>query len=101
MELELRSECEMTNQEIIETIKYLNFCGLCATGDCENCARKIAKDKVLELLEIDTAKQPIEHTKQVGFLFMNVLFVEKKTYMQKNIVQNVDKNLIGTIPNER
>ena len=41
----------MTNQEIIETIKYLNFCGLCTTGDCMNCARKIAKDKVLELLE--------------------------------------------------
>lgn len=41
----------MTNQDIIETIKYLNFCGLCTTGDCKNCARKIAKDKVLELLE--------------------------------------------------
>lgn len=41
----------MTNKKIIETIKYLNFCGLCTTGDCKNCARKIAKDKVLELLE--------------------------------------------------
>lgn len=47
----------MTNQEIIETIKYLNFCGLCTTGDCKNCARKIAKDKVLELLERDKAKR--------------------------------------------
>lgn len=28
MASELRSRCEMTNQEIIETIKYLNFCGL-------------------------------------------------------------------------
>lgn len=53
----------MTNKEIIETIKYLNFCGLCTTGDCKICARKIAKDKVLELLERDTDKQPIEHTK--------------------------------------
>ena len=41
----------MTNQKIIETIKYLNFSGLCATGDCKNCVRKIAKDKVLELLK--------------------------------------------------
>ncbi len=39
----------MTNKEIIKTIKYLNFCGLCTTGDCKNCARKIAKDKMLEL----------------------------------------------------
>lgn len=44
----------MTNQEIIETIKYLNFCGLCTTGDCKNCERKIAKDKVLELLKLDS-----------------------------------------------
>lgn len=43
----------MTNQKIIETIKYLNFCGLCTTGDCKNCVRKIAKDKVLELLKSD------------------------------------------------
>ena len=55
----------MTNQEIIETIKYLNFCGLCTTGDCKNCVRKIAKDKVLELLEKDTAKQPICGEKDV------------------------------------
>ena len=53
MASELRSRCEMTNQEIIETIKYLNFCGLCTTGDCKNCARKIAKDKVLSLLELE------------------------------------------------
>lgn len=43
----------MINQKIIETIKYLNFCGLCTTGDCKNCARKIAKDKVLLLLELE------------------------------------------------
>lgn len=47
----------MTNQEIIKTIKCMNFCGLCTTGDCKNCARKISKDKVLELLEKDTAKK--------------------------------------------
>lgn len=43
----------MTIQEIIKTVKYLNFCGLCTTGDCKNCARKIAKDKVLSLLELE------------------------------------------------
>ncbi len=43
----------MTNKEIIETIKYLNFCGLCTTGDCNKCARKISKDKVLSLLELE------------------------------------------------
>lgn len=51
MELELRSECEMTNQEIIETIKYLNFCGLCTTGDCENCKRKYLKMKCWNYLK--------------------------------------------------
>ena len=56
----------MTNQEIIETIKYLNFCGLCTTGDCKNCKRKIAKDKVLQLLERDTAKLPIIHIKPLS-----------------------------------
>lgn len=74
----------MTNQEIIETIKYLNFCGLCTTGDCKNCARKIAKDQVLELLERDTAKQPIEHTKQVGFPFyICPVCGEKDVYAEK------------------
>lgn len=48
---------KITNQEIIQTIKYLNFCGLCTTGDCKNCARKMAKDKVLKLLEEDKEKQ--------------------------------------------
>ena len=91
----------MTNQEIIKTIKYLNFCGLCTTGDCKNCARKIAKDKVLELLERDTAKQPIEHTKQVGFPFYECPICGEKMYILKSIVQNADKDLIGTIPNER
>lgn len=47
---------KITNQEIIETIKYLNFCGLCTTGDCKNCARKIVKDKVLKLLKGDKEK---------------------------------------------
>lgn len=47
----------MINQEIIKTIKYLNFCGVCTTGDCKNYIRKISKDKVLELLKTDTAKK--------------------------------------------
>lgn len=84
----------MTNQEVIETIKYLNFCGLCTTGDCKNCTRKIAKDKVLELLERDTAKQPIEHTKQVGFPFYECPVCGEEMYMQKNFAQNVDKDFI-------
>lgn len=84
MASELQSRCEMTNQEIIETIKYLNFCGLCTTGDCKNCVRKIAKDKVLELLEKDTAKYPIEHTKQVGFPFYECpVCGEKDVYAEK------------------
>lgn len=49
----------MTNKEIIETIKYLNFCGLCTTGDCKNCARKISKEKVLELLDRDIPKKVV------------------------------------------
>ena len=60
---------KITNQEIIQTVKYLNFCGLCTTGDCKKCERKISKDKVLELLERDTAKKvddvsccPVCHT---------------------------------------
>lgn len=32
---------------------------------------------------------------------MNALFAEKKMYMQKNFVQNVGKDLIGIISNER
>lgn len=51
----IEKDNKMTNGEIIDTIKYLNFCGLCTTGDCKNCVRKIAKDKVLKLFERDTA----------------------------------------------
>lgn len=91
----------MTDQEIIETIKYMNFCGSCTKGDCKNCARKIAKDKVLELLKRDTARRPIEYTKQVGFPFYECSICGEKMYMQKSIVQNVVKNLIGAIPNRR
>lgn len=74
----------MTNQEIIETIKYMNFCGLCTTGDCNNCARKIAKDKVLQLLERDMAKLPIIHIKQIGFPFYECPTCgEKDVYAEK------------------
>lgn len=43
----------MKNQEIIETIKYLNSCGVCTKRNCKNCPRKISKDKVLELFRRD------------------------------------------------
>lgn len=48
----------ITNQEIIDTIKDINFCGLCTTGDCDNCVKKISKDKVISLLCKDTAIKP-------------------------------------------
>lgn len=41
----------MTEQEAIEVIKRLNFCGLCTTGPCGNCKRKLAKDVALSALE--------------------------------------------------
>ena len=34
-----------------EVIKKMNFCGLCTTGNCAECDRKIAKDESIKALE--------------------------------------------------
>lgn len=69
----------MTNKEIIETIKYLNFCGLCTTGDCENCVRKISKDKVLELLERDSAKKIVRKRRKEDIIIGHIKFAKGAT----------------------
>lgn len=66
----------MTNKEIIETIKYLNFCGLCTTGDCKNCARKISKDKVLELLERDSAEKIVRKRRKEDVVIGHIKFAK-------------------------
>ena len=44
----------------------------------------MSKDRVLELLERDTAKRPIEHTKQVGFPYYECpVCGEKDVYDEK------------------
>ena len=35
----------------IEVIKNMNFCGLCTTGNCAECDRKMAKDEAIKALE--------------------------------------------------
>lgn len=35
----------------IEVIKSMNFCGLCTTGNCAECDKKIAKDEAIKALE--------------------------------------------------
>lgn len=35
----------------IEVIKNMNFCGLCTTGNCAECDRKMAKDEAINALE--------------------------------------------------
>lgn len=69
----------MTNKEIIETVKYLNFCGLCTTGDCINCARKISKDKALELLERDTTKKVVRKIQKEDIIIGHVKFAKGAT----------------------
>lgn len=69
----------MTNKEIIETIKYLNFCGLCTTGDCINCARKISKDKVLELLERDSTKKIVRKRQKEDITIGHIKFAKGAT----------------------
>lgn len=41
----------MTPDKSIEIIKNMNFCGLCTTGNCSECGRKITKDEVIRALE--------------------------------------------------
>lgn len=41
----------MTENEAISVLKYLNFCGLCTTGPCGDCERKLAKEAALSALE--------------------------------------------------
>lgn len=38
-------------QKAINTLKYLNFCGICTTGPCDNCDRKLAKDAAIAALK--------------------------------------------------
>lgn len=83
----------MTNKEIIETIKYLNFCGLCTTGDCKNCARKISKEKVLELLERDIPKKVVRKMQKEDVTIGRIKFAKgTKTYW----CPNCDKAITGT-----
>ena len=41
----------MTEKEAIKVIKKLVFCGMCTTGPCGDCERKLAKDMALSALE--------------------------------------------------
>lgn len=51
----------MTEQEAIEVLKHLNFCGICTTGPCEECERKQAKEAALIALEEIQQYRNIEH----------------------------------------
>lgn len=41
----------MTEYEAIEVLKKLNFCGICTTGPCGECERKLAKEAALIAME--------------------------------------------------
>ena len=53
----------MRNKEQLEAaknvIKGMIFCGLCTTGDCNTCIKKIAKDSAIEAIEKQISKEPI------------------------------------------
>lgn len=60
-------------QKALDTIKNMNFCGLCTTGDCDNCERLKAKKIAMAAVEKDI-KAKFEHapTRQApGQLFVS------------------------------
>ena len=46
----------------IEFIKNMNFCGLCTTGNCAECDKKVVKDEAIKALE------EIQQYREIGTL---------------------------------